>query len=545
MANVIARVIGPSGTSAAGVTLTLTLSGASTASYSTWPAKFSVPDNGFITLQTSGGNFSPDSVVISLNKGAPPTWTNPNTTVQMAGNDLTITLSVFSIREVPLKVVAPTDIVSSDYPAPFSLNMPMKDRAKTEAENNRLIRDLTTRYTGVAVVLDAGGGRPQYRGFDDFPKSRTVCMDPETNTQEVLKSSSATGWDRVRHTAETVIDPAYSGITYVVSWTRGNIPLLVGIYVPKAKKSIARSRNYVVFYTSNTAKPEFQTDYPFGWLWFPAPGLTKVNLVQPFFDLIGRYLFQAHFLAIQSLCASRSESPPVVIVPVWPKSDASVTSLISIDGLVDLVYEVACFVHRRGLDDPATAPEWDSRSTFARSGITEVFRIQVPRPEVSIAVACHSAGVDNALTLAKSSPGSMAVGAHSVWKYLWLLDPVWRGNTAQDVSVWMGRRSDRKALIVRSEYVLKNPGSLAPDVAATFGIHPSVLPDAGGGTALEGHTPDDRFSVLQASQQFLSEPHVLSLPYTGNIPMWGTPNNDQHQFVPNFGLGLAVRLARL
>ena len=114
---------------------------------------------------------------------------------------------------------------------------------------------------------------------------------------------------------------------------------------------------------------------------------------------------------------------------------------------------------------------------------------------------------------------------------------MWRETTGGALSGWLGKRADRRALIVRSAYVLGNPGVLASDIAQAFRVHTSSVSDGAGAIALEGRTDDKRVSIFQATGQFLAGPD------TGVIPKWGAPGNDQHQFVPNFGVALGVKLS--
>jgi hypothetical protein len=131
----------------------------------------------------------------------------------------------------------------------------------------------------------------------------------------------------------------------------------------------------------------------------------------------------------------------------------------------------------------------------------------------------------------------MDIGVHRFWKYLWLLDPAWRNTTASILSAWIEKRNDRRALIIRSQHVLQDPTVLASDIANAFKLLPvSPVSGSGGVFALETHTPDNRLFVLQTSKGFLAGPD-------GTVtPKWGTPNNDQHQFVPNFGVALGMRI---
>ena len=506
-----------------------------------FPAIISVPNQAIIEFDVSGVPYVDDSVLIELSGSQPPIWSNPNVKLELAqGEVIKVTFFMLTIAELPMKLLTPSDIATINYSANYSPQWGSKklSKAKREAIDRKVgeaidlkVDELFNSFRDYAAVVDAGGGRPQYYGFEDFPKERVVCVDPDRSGTLVI-GSTLVGWNRVRH-KECPIDPSAKGVTYILLWpTTNNSSLLVGVYVPKVR-AVPQKRNYCVFYTANTAKPEFKTSYPFGWRWFrkEEQDSDKVIVNQPYFDLIARFLFRPHFIALQSLCSATTEPPPVMIVPVWNHGSALSTPLASPTGLLALVYEVARFIHRKGLNDPRTTPERDDRPLpkASRQGLTTVNRQHVECPEIVVAVACHSRAIDDIIPLAQESSGSTGTSLHREWSYLWLLDPVWRKETPSVIKLWLGSRQDRRTLVIDfqgRDYV--QPLSLQW-LAGSFG-----------GAAITATSRDERIYVFQGNKTFLEGPD------TGVVPKWGeTPMNDEHQFVPDFGVGLGIKLAEL
>jgi hypothetical protein len=515
----------------------VTVAGMTTILASPWPVPVVVPDTGLVEFVVSSPTHNQESLEIALKNGIASTWSNPNAIVERGQTWIAVTIFLLAVQELPQKLIQLADAVGRSYPEPYgSRGLKADDQRAVEHANDLLLSDLFARYRGYAAVVDAGGNRPQYFGFDDFPKKRATCVDPNVDTAALVTSATAVGWDRVRHSERgEELDPTLDGVSYVLEWrVEGQAKLLVGVYVPKVHARPTK-RTYCVFYTANTAKPEFQTQYPFGWRWFPESFSMRVRIIQPYFDVIARFLFQGHFLALQTLCAAALDPPPVMIVPVWNHGSADSTPLVRPGGLVALVNEVALFVHGKGLDDPVTTPVRDERTlpNSIRQAQSSIRLRQYGRPPISdIAVACHSAAIDNILTLAEQSPGTMEVGPGRNWSYLWLQDPVWRERTPQVIKTWIGKRQDRRALVVNF---------LSGDYVTPLGLRKA--PGSIDGIAVMARSDDGRISVFQGAASFLAGPDTGIIPK--NHPQWGTSNNDEHQFVPNLGVGLGIKLAKL
>lgn len=509
-----------------------TVAGTTTVLSPPWPATTVAPDTCLIELRISSATHNQEAVQIELKNGVAYKWSNPNATIDRTENAVVVTICLLVVKELPPKLIEPADLAAQSYPAPYG-SPALKPNAQQviERANDVMLSNLFARFRGYAAVVDAGGNRPQYLGFDDFPKKRATCVDPDPNTGALVTNATAIGWDRVRHLeSREELDPTLQGVSYVLEWAVGSeTKFLVGVYVPKVHAR-PKKRTCCVFYTANTAKPQFQTQYPFGWRWFAESGATSVSVIQPYFDVIARFLFQGHFLALQTVCASMLDPPPVMIVPVWNNGSAEGTPLIRPGGLLALVNEVMLFVHGKGLNDPVSTPVRDERTlpSLTRQGQTSIMRQYGSPPLSDIAVACHSAAIDNILTLAEQSPGTMEVGPGRDWKYLWLQDPVWREKTPQVIKSWLGKRRDRQALVVNF---------LSGDYVSSLGLRKT--PGSIDGLAVMARSDDRRVNVFQGAASFLAGPD------TGIVPKWGTSNNDEHQFVPNFGIALGIKVAKL
>lgn len=370
----------------------------------------------------------------------------------------------------------------------------------------------------------------------------------------LLPTNPTEGWGRFNHGEPVKIEPSRTSDLVWLEWGIGEKSprFLVAIWVPRWRGVTPSKLDFVIFFPTNTDKPEHYpplNEYPYkAW---------KINntLVQPYPAEAHRFLFRDKWLVYQLLAAKRQA---VVVVPIQPSGDWG--PLAHAAGLSRLLAEVTHFLHRSGYTSGGNTNRDEDRAPIPPR--FRFNRIHQPPPSVQrVVLSGFSSGMKPIANMIPTQIGQKiddrsfnininGLNGHTLfgadvapflnaWKEVWDHDGEADARDALDkyLPEWLRRDSQRMARCYQTAYT-GSEGWIDKSPLVKFTSGPPLSPK-NGLIATERHS-DDRCSLVYFGHGYLK--HTTGSP-TIAPAFWNA--KDIHQSVPMVTFGHAAMLSGL
>jgi hypothetical protein len=403
-----------------------------------------------------------------------------------------------------------------------------------------------------ALLTADPNDRYSYRGY--FPMSFTDknvrgpgdTVDPPTkfrflNGKQVGGNPDGAEWDRFAY-GEMGIDPRVTGRFRFAEYRHSAAKtFLIALWVPKEyfRLSNKKAIDYYFFITPTTAgKPEYTLD-----VGKPPYGLKKdgTSAGQPFANLGSGYLFNRHYVVHQIIGSGRKM---VVALPI--NNEGDFTPVVSAGEFARTCREISHYLHKSNLLE----------TYYVAPSLGELTKIPMnlhkPIPATGkVAVTAFSQSIIQLGALMAAAPSdALSREFHDRWKEIWEVDgsvPKYSTWTAflDSLKRWYSSGDQRQFRLIHSDYT--DGGGL---VKLPIGNWFSQFRDTGvrTGTVLKRKTPvsvsihelhenNMRWSMVYFSESCITadDAHQAS----------ARPEfiSDQHQSVPNLGIGFCAGLS--
>ncbi|MBS0156159.1 MAG: hypothetical protein JSS38_16320 [Nitrospira sp.] len=405
-----------------------------------------------------------------------------------------------------------------------------------------------------AILTTDPNDRYAYRGF--FPMSFTDknvkqpgdSADPPTkfrflNGKQVSGKPDGAEWERFVY-GEMNIDPQVTGRYRFVEYKYSAAKIfLIALWVPKHyfRLSNKKAVDYYFFVTPTTAgKPQYALD-----IGNPPYGLKKSGawVGQPFANLGSGYLFNLHYV-VHQIIGSRKQM--VVALPVNNAGDF--TPVVSAQEFARTCRELNHYLHKSNLLE----------TYYVAPSLGELTKIPLnlhkPIPLTgNIAVTAFSQSVIQLNTLmGGGASDALSKEFYDHWKEIWDVDssvPKYLSWTSflDSLSKWYKSGDQRQFRLIHSDYT-DGGGLMALPISNWFtqfkdsGVRSGTVlksKQLAGTSIRELHENNMRWSMVHFSESYITadDAHQPS----------ARPEfiSDQHQAVPNLGIGFCAALSGL